>query len=66
MQLSLMFEMIGLFKKCQHGLSCIRGCSLAQQLSALMVLAAGAVDKVFLLLLGLLMSLEAVCCNEES
>jgi len=34
MQLLLMFEMIGLFKKCQHGLSCIWECSLAQQLYA--------------------------------
>ncbi len=32
-----------------------------------MVLAAGVVvDKVFMLLLGLLTSLEDVCCNEES
>ncbi len=61
MQVSLRFEMIGLFRKCQHGLSRIRGCSLAEQLCAY-----GLVDKVFLLLLGLLMSLEAVCCNEES
>lgn len=53
--------MIGLFRKCQHGLSRIRGCSLAEQLCAY-----GLVDKGFLLLLGLLMSLEAVCCNEES